>query len=85
MRIDLYTKALLTVIAVLLAVTAFKQFNQPQPVAAEGNFSGVQFSGMSFFDTRTGDIWSYGQAGMVVSQYKLIRLGEPLQVIKAPQ
>ena len=89
MRIDLYTKAVLTVIAVFLAVIALKLIVQPQPVAAEGAFSGVQINfdengGMEFFDTRTGDIWRYGSYGSsqpVWNHLKLTQLGGPLQKI----
>jgi hypothetical protein len=61
MRIDLYTKAVLTVIALLLAAIVFKQYASPDAVAlAQGPFAGVQFTGRgsgyrSFFDTRTGE------------------------------
>jgi hypothetical protein len=45
MRIDLYTKGVLTVIAVLLAVIACKQYVSPDAVVqAQGAFARVQFS-----------------------------------------
>ena len=64
MRIDWYTKGLLTVIAVLLGVIAIRPYVSPDAVAhAQGSFAGVH-SGPArqqprFFDTRTGDIWGY--------------------------
>jgi hypothetical protein len=85
MRIDLYTKIILTVIALLLAVIALTPLVQPQPAMAQGSFSGVQFAGgsLSFFDTRTGDIWQYGYAyGEVMGHFKVIQLGKPL--VKVP-
>ena len=83
MRIDPYTKIILTVIALLLAVIALTPIVQPQPAMAQGSFSGVQFSGDSFFDTRTGDIWFYGisengGSGRLREHYKLGKLGQPL-------
>jgi hypothetical protein len=46
MRIDLYMKGVLTVIAVLIAVIAFRQYVSPDTVVqAQGAFTGVQFSG----------------------------------------
>ena len=44
MRIDLYTKTILTLIALLLAVVALGPLVQPQPVAAQSPFAGTQFS-----------------------------------------
>jgi hypothetical protein len=64
MKPDLYTKAVLTVIAFMLVMIGFREFVNPTTtVSAEGPFSGVQFSGdtdtFTLFDSRTGDIWSY--------------------------
>ena len=79
MRIDLYTKIILTVIALLLAVIALTPIVQPQPAMAQGSFSGVQFDMGSFFDTRTGDIWQYNyRDGLPKMHFKLIQLGKPL-------
>jgi hypothetical protein len=47
MRIDLYTKTILTFIAVLLAVIALEPIVQPTPALAQANMSGVQFSSSS--------------------------------------
>src|ERR1035441_9094287 len=63
MRFDLYTKTILTLIALLLAAIAFKPIVQPQPVAAQGAFTGAQFSASATnlwaVDTKTGDVWVY--------------------------
>lgn len=57
MRTHTYTKAVLTIIMLLLAVIAFKPLVTPATTAsAQGTFAGVQFSfeGANFtaFDTR---------------------------------
>jgi hypothetical protein len=65
MRIDLYTKIVLTVIAVMLTLIACKPLTNPDAaVRAEGPFAGVQFTSrgnedFTAFDARTGDIWYY--------------------------
>jgi hypothetical protein len=67
MKIDLYTKTVLTVIAVMLAFMACKSAVQPLGVAAEGPLAGVQFTGaMGGFwavDTRNGEVWAYTDEG----------------------
>lgn len=83
MRIELYTKTILTVIALLLAVIALRPIIQPQPVMAQGNLTGVQFSvgigELYAVDTRTGDVWAYKiDRGNVFEHAKIIKLGEPL-------
>jgi hypothetical protein len=81
MRIDLYTKVVLTIVALLLAVIAFRPILQPPTVAAQGNFNGVQFGapGLNFFDTRTGDYWSYDWAtGQLLKHWKVTQFGKPL-------
>lgn len=66
MRLDVYTKVVLTVIALALLLIACKPLAQPVGVAAEGPFAGVQFSpdtgnvGFWLFDAKTGDVWHYG-------------------------
>jgi hypothetical protein len=63
MRIDWYTKGVLTVIAVLLAVIALRPYVSPGAVAhAQGSLAGVQIwygdvASPKFFDARTGDVW----------------------------
>jgi len=65
MRPDLYTKAVLTVIAVMLTVIACSQYVSPRSVArAAGPLSGVQVApdggyNFSVFDSVTGDLWHY--------------------------
>jgi hypothetical protein len=63
MRIDLYTKMILTVIAVTLLVIAAGSMYRPASVAAQTGLAGVQFvaggPGIFVFDTRNGDIWQY--------------------------
>lgn len=58
MRIDVYTKTILTLIALLLAVIALKPILQPQAAMAEGSFPGLQFSYSgdthAFFNVNTG-------------------------------
>jgi hypothetical protein len=87
MRIDWYTKGVLTVIAVLLAVIALKQYVSPDAVAqAQGTFAGVlpmgditnvvSFSG-GFFDTRSGEIWVYID-GKLYHKFQLTKLGQPV-------
>ena len=61
MRIDLYTKTILTLIALLIAVIALQPFTRPQAVEAQSSLNGVQFSvgwgtstgDIAFFDTRS--------------------------------
>ena len=74
MRIDLYTKIILTLIAVLLAVFALKPILQPTAVMAQGNFAGIQFSysagNHAFFNANTGDVWEYGDHGNFRNHYR---------------
>jgi hypothetical protein len=81
MRIDLYTKTILTLIALLLAVFTLKPILQPQPAMAQGNYSGIQFSygtggNHAFFNTNTGDVWEYGDNGHFRNHYKVHELGK---------
>jgi len=80
MRIDLYTKTILTLIALLLAVFVLKPILQPQAAMAEGSFAGIQFSfsggNHAFFDTRSGDVWEYGDHGNFHQHYKIRELGK---------
>ena len=81
---DWYTKGVLTVIAVLLAVIAFRPYVSPEAVVqAQWSFAGVQFAFdgcgdcYSWFDTRTGEIWSY-QGTHSPSKSRLTKLGSPV-------
>ena len=81
MRIDLYTKTILTLIALLLAAVVAKPIFQPQAVMAAGNFANIQFSYTSggehaFFDTRSGDVWEYGGDGHFKQHYRVTELGK---------
>lgn len=84
MRIDLYTKAVLTVIALLLAVVACKDVSQPPGVAASGPLAGVQFSatlgGLFAIDTNTGEMWMYGEDNKAKYAGKITKLGDPIDV-----
>jgi hypothetical protein len=81
MRIDWYTKAVLTVIAVLLGVIAAKDYLRPEGVQAQGvglQFAGGPYNGdMSFFDPRTGDIAIYTD-GHLTHKRRMTKLGEPM-------
>jgi hypothetical protein len=87
MRIDLYTKAVLTIIAVMLAVIAANQLASPRVASAQGPFTGVQFDAKanSFFDSRTGEVWYYDSVngtGKLAFKERLTKLGQPLVVEK---
>ena len=80
MRVDLYTKVILTFIALLLAVFTLKPILQPQAALAEGSFAGIQFSysggNHAFFDSHSGDVWEYGGDGKFRQHYKIHELGK---------
>lgn len=63
MRIDLYTKTILTLIALLLAVVALKPMIHPTATAqAQSPSANVQFMGGSTLiamDKMTGKVWMY--------------------------
>jgi hypothetical protein len=84
MRIDLYTKSLLTLIVVFLGFAVLRPMLEPSPVQAVGKFDGVVFSaspaGFWAFDTRTGDAWEYGgHAGPPMLHIKMVQLGAPTE------
>jgi hypothetical protein len=80
MRIDLYTKTILTLIALLLAVLASKPLFQPQTALADGGYAGIQFSysggNHAFFNANTGDVWEYGDRGNFRNHYRVTTLGK---------
>lgn len=84
MKSDIYTKAVLTVIAVMLTFIACKSAVQPLGVAAEGPLAGVQFvsmlSSLLAIDTRTGELWSYGPKDQATYSGRIVKLGEPLDL-----
>lgn len=65
MKPDLYTKAVLTVIALLLAVVAFRPLIQPQTIVQAQGASGVQFAATGsqiygyLYDPRTNSVKVY--------------------------
>jgi hypothetical protein len=81
MRIDWYTKGVLTVVAILLGVIALRPYVSPDAVAhAQASFAGVVPMGnKDFFDARTGDIWMYDYVGggEKARHYRLNKLGAP--------
>jgi hypothetical protein len=87
MRIDLYTKTILTVIALLLGVVAFKPMLQPQVAMAQGSmaqgdYGHMQFSysggEASFFDSHSGDVWIHDKDGHFRQHYKIHTWGKDL-------
>jgi hypothetical protein len=92
MRIDIYTRIILTVIALFLAVIALRPFVQPAAVRAQASapLAGVQFipesASFDAFNTANGDVWLYSWTG---SRYdarymgRIVQLGEP--IVRAPQ
>ena len=83
MRIDIYTKVVVTVIAFLLGIIAVRPMVRPGVTAqAQGGFGGLQYSGptgISFFDSRTGDIWFYeSDNGKAYLHWRMTRPGAPL-------
>jgi hypothetical protein len=65
MRIDTYTKTILTFIALLLAVITLQPLFHPHAVEAQGPLAGVQFSGgfggIWAVNTKDGRVWFYEQ------------------------
>jgi hypothetical protein len=67
MKPDLYTKAVLTAIAIMLTVIACNQYVTPRTTveAQSSPFAGVQFAqgndlgGFDFFDPKTEEVWEY--------------------------
>lgn len=92
MRIDTYTKTVLTAIAVLLAAAVLRPILQPSPASAQTPLSGVQFmpasSSFNAFDAKSGDVWLYSYDGGAYSAKRLGRigqLGQPLtETLQAP-
>jgi hypothetical protein len=82
MRIDRYTKIVLTMLVLLLAVMAFTPLFQPHRVNAAGKYVGVQFSYSNgeptFFDTNTGDVWIHDNSGHFKQHYKIDTWGHDL-------
>ena len=91
MRTDIYTKAVLTVIAIMLTVIACKALISPGTTASAQStaFAGVQFTGdvghISAFDTRTGEFWGYKEQKLgsmdLVTVGRITKLGQPQIVL----
>jgi hypothetical protein len=82
-RIDLYTKTILTVIAVALLMLASNSLMRPGNVSAQGALTGTQFialgQGFWAIDTRSGEVWSYPSDGSNPSRIgKISQLGKPI-------
>lgn len=88
MKLDRYSKLILTVITLMLTVIACKSVIQPGAAAAEGPLAGVQFArnmvGFFAIDSKTGDVWGYfgqpDQKGLPNVEYegRFTELGKPL-------
>jgi len=84
MKLDTYTKVVLTAATLLLAAIALRPLISPDTTAsAQAAFSGVQISSYAsatgvytdFFDTRTGDLWEY-KGGQVYGRGKKCQVSE---------
>ena len=83
MRIDLYTKTVLTIIMLLLGVVALRPLASPTTTAqAYSPFSGLRFSGGAggfwLFNDQTGDAWWYDVPGGAPRHVKLQDVGDPM-------
>jgi len=85
MKPDLYTKAVLTVIAIALVLIAANQYIHPRVTARADSNSDVRFavdpSGRPvFFDPRTDEVWFYDETGLgdefVSRHVKLDKVGQ---------
>jgi hypothetical protein len=78
MRIDLYTRTILTLIMLLLAIIAVKPLFQPVPVLAQPALNGVQLmmgnAALIAVDNHTGDVWAY--VSMDYHNTKMIHWGK---------
>ena len=84
MKSDHYAKIILTVIAVGLILNLFQiqnpQANAQAPLNAKFDYIRPMTDG-TFFDTRTGDIWTYNlKGGFVISHVRLEDIGKPLNI-----
>ncbi len=80
MRIDLYTKTILTLILLFLGMIALRPYFQPPAADAAGNFASIQFSYSggehAFFDTRSGDVWVHDNNGHFRQHYRVHTWGK---------
>jgi hypothetical protein len=86
MRIDVYTKTILTLIALLLGAVAFRPIVQPTPALAQANLSAFQITGgggdLWAIEKNTGKVWIYSAdlSGAHVRYLgRLVEVGKPLQ------
>jgi hypothetical protein len=85
MKVDLYTKIVLTVIALALTFNLLKPVLLPSDVAAEEDkkFEHLQISisavGIYFFDTKTGDLWIYKEQGDIAKYTLTNGIGSPFK------
>lgn len=88
MKVDAYTKIILTIIAAALLINIAKPIMTPSFAQTENSrkFEHLQMGfvlGMEgmvyFFDSVTGNIWLYGQNLNPIKGLKLVELGEPLK------
>ena len=81
MKPDLYTKAVLTVIAASLVALAGNDYLNPK-ITAQAQPSQLQFSATgsnaNFFNPATGELWSYRWEGRLEAKGKLTRPGGAL-------
>jgi len=72
MKPDFYTKAVLTVIALMLAVIACKPLFSPETiVSAQGSFAGVQFT----HNPTGSDLYFFGSSGESVGNWRGLSAG----------
>ena len=81
MKIDFYTKVILTLICIFLGIIAFHfLLNPDQSIAnTNKNFSYLQYGSYSnrFFNPQTGEIWDYSRRPEFIG--RLVELGKPLE------
>lgn len=91
MRIDVYTKTILTIIAILLGAIAYHSFVQPGVViASQSQFDGVHFavSGTKLWavDTNTNHVLIYDMDSLKLEKVaSMSRLGDPLTPVPIPK
>ncbi|HTR21587.1 MAG TPA: hypothetical protein VMH88_12095 [Gemmatimonadales bacterium] len=86
MKSDSTTKSLLALITIFLAVIALRpSLLHGTGQAQATDYAGVQFSVLpeedaffNFFDSKTGDVWTYDRKGNLVDHHKLNGLGRPM-------
>lgn len=87
MKVDIYTKVILFVIAFFLCIIAFRPIIQVDTVRANpGNFDSLDLEiivtqkggTMVFFDRNSGEFWSYDGDAKFKGHGKLVELGKDL-------